>query len=43
MEMNRDELRRQVAESKQDHADSLPRFREALKELFDRDRTAAPG
>jgi len=43
MEMNRDELRRQVAESKKDHAESLPRFREALKELFDRDRTSRPG
>jgi hypothetical protein len=43
MDLNRDELRRQVAESKNDHADSLPRFREALKTLFDRDRTAQAG
>ncbi len=39
MDLNRDELRRQVAESKRDHAESLPRFREALKVLFDRDRS----
>ncbi len=43
MDLNRDELRRQLAASEQDHAESLPRFREALKVLFDRDRTPAPG
>jgi Ferritin-like domain len=43
MDLNRDEMRRQLAESKRDHADSLPRFREALKTLFDRDRVAQPG
>ncbi len=39
MDFNRDELRRQLVESKADHADSLPRFREALKQLFDPDRS----
>ncbi len=34
MDANRDELRRQLAESRRDHAESMPRFREALKELF---------
>jgi hypothetical protein len=38
MDLNRDELRRQLAESKKDHAESMPRFREALKQLFDPDR-----
>ena len=38
MDVNRDELRRQLAESRRDHADSMPRFREALKRLFDPDR-----
>ncbi len=34
MDGNRDELRRQLAESRRDHAESLPRFREALHQLF---------
>jgi rubrerythrin len=41
MDFSRDEVRRQLNESKADHADSLPRFREALKELFDPDRPAS--
>ncbi len=38
MDLNRDELRRQLAESRHDHAESMPRFREALKRMFDPDR-----
>ena len=37
-DVNRDELRRQLAQSQRDHAESLPRVREALKHLFDPDR-----
>jgi hypothetical protein len=42
MDLNRDELRRQTAESKKDHAESMPRFREALKYLFDPDAPSSP-
>ena len=42
MDLNRDELRRQTAESKKDHAESMPRFREALKHLFDPDAPSSP-
>jgi rubrerythrin len=36
--VSRDEVRRQMAASQRDHAESLPRMREALKRLFDPDR-----
>ncbi|MEI7592713.1 MAG: ferritin-like domain-containing protein [Actinomycetes bacterium] len=38
MEINNDEVRRQLVESQREHAESLPRFREMLKRLFDQDR-----
>jgi Ferritin-like domain len=38
MDVNRDEVRRQLAESRRDHAESMPKVREALKRLFDPDR-----
>jgi hypothetical protein len=41
MEFSRDEVRRQLAASKRDQADALPRFREALKRLFDPDGGAS--
>ncbi|HVN51874.1 MAG TPA: ferritin-like domain-containing protein [Acidimicrobiales bacterium] len=37
-DVNRDELRRQLAQSQRDHVESLPRVREALKRVFDPDR-----
>jgi Ferritin-like domain len=40
MDVNRDEVRRQLAESRRDHAESMPKVREALKRLFD---PARPG
>ena len=40
MTINRDEVRRQLSASKQDQAEAMPRFREALKRAFDRDRGA---
>ncbi len=43
MDVNRDELRRQLAESRRDQAEAMPRFREALKKLFDPDRAPEPG
>jgi len=41
MNINRDEVRRQLSASKQDHAEAVPRFREALKRVFDHDSDAA--
>jgi len=35
MDVNRDEIRRQLAESEREHAEAVPRFRELLKRLFD--------
>jgi hypothetical protein len=37
MDVNRDEVRRQLIESQREHAASIPRFREMLKRLFDHD------
>jgi hypothetical protein len=42
MDVNRDEVRRQLAESRRDHAESMPRVREALRHLFDPDRPGSP-
>jgi len=42
-DVNRDELRRQLAQSQRDHIESLPRVREALKDLFDPDRRGGDG
>ena len=41
MTINRDEVRRQLSASKQDQAEAMPRFREALKWAFDRDGGAS--
>jgi rubrerythrin len=35
MDHNRDEVRRQLKACRQDHAEAMPRYREALKQLFD--------
>ena len=35
MDVNRDEIRRQLVESQREHAEATPRFREMLKRLFD--------
>jgi rubrerythrin len=40
MDVNRDEVRRQLREIDQEGARELPRFRESLKRLFDRDSGA---
>ena len=40
MNIDRDEVRRQLSASKQDHAEAVPRFREALKRVFDGDGDA---
>jgi len=37
MDVNRDEVRRQLREIDQDGARELPRFRETLKRIFDAD------
>jgi hypothetical protein len=34
MDVNRDEIRRQLVESEHEHAEAVPRFRELLKRLF---------
>ena len=37
MDVNSDEVRRQLIESEREHAESIPRFRELLKRVFDQD------
>jgi len=37
MDVNRDEIRRQLIESEREHAEAMPRFRELLGRMFDRD------
>ena len=37
MDVNRDEIRRQLIESEREHAEAVPRFHELLKRMFDRD------
>jgi rubrerythrin len=41
MDVNRDEIRRQLAESEREHAEAVPRFREMLKRLFDHESGAS--
>ena len=41
MDVNRDEVRRQLRESQREHAEAVPRFRELLKRLFDHDSAVA--
>jgi rubrerythrin len=43
MEFSRDEVRRQLAEAEREHADVLPRWREALSRVFDPDADTSPG
>lgn len=42
MEFSRDEVRRQLATSQREHAEAMPRMREALKRVFDPDGHASP-
>ncbi|MEJ5253764.1 MAG: ferritin-like domain-containing protein [Acidimicrobiales bacterium] len=42
MELSRDEVRRQLASSQREHAEAMPRMREALKRVFDPDGDASP-
>jgi hypothetical protein len=43
MNINRDEVRRQLSESTREHAASVSKFREALKWAFDRDGSVSDG